>query len=192
MIKSYADAKAEKAGGGFTPLPVGGYVCKIVSAKTEETNWGDKLVLAFDIAEGEFKDYYSKQFKENTSEDKKWKGTMRLSIPTGDGSETDSWAKRKMNNLIYALEDGNPGYSWDWDETKLKGKIIGLVFRNEEYDYNGKHGFAVKPGAIYDASSIRDGKYKPLADKLLKKTVSATVTPFAAVDVAVDDGDLPF
>lgn len=193
MIKKYSDAKAEKSGGGRDILPAGGYVCKIIGAKIDNTNWGDKLVLAIDVADGEYKDFFQRDFDNNTNEDKKWRGTYRLGIPADDGSENDGYAKKRFNNFIYALEDGNPGYSFDWDEKKLKGKIIGLVFRNKEWEFNGRSGWTTEAGAIYAASAIREGKYKALPDKPLANKQSAAASPaFTPAAPIEDDGELPF
>lgn len=192
MIKKYADAKAENSNtGAREKLPVGGYVCKIISAKVEETQWGDKLVLAFDIAEGEYKDFYKRDFDANTNDDKKWRGTFRLNIPADDGSEQDGWAKKRFNNFIYALEDGNTGYTFDWDEKKLKGKMIGIVFGNKEWEFNGRSGWSTYAAYIYDVTAIREGKYKPAKDKPLANKPVETASAFTALAV-VDDGDLPF
>lgn len=191
MIKAYNGFKAEKSGSGRAILPAGGYIASIVGAREEETDYGKKLILAFDIAEGEFKGFFDKDFKDNTSEDKKWRGTYRLTIPVGDGTEKDGWSVKKFNNFVYSVEDSNPGYSWDWDEAKLKGKKIGVVFRNEEWEKNGRSGWTTKCGAVYSTSDIRECKFKQLADKPLEKksSVQAT-TPFTAYSDA--DGDLPF
>lgn len=192
MIKSYADAKAEKASAGKAILPAGGYVCKIISAKVQNTDYGDKLVLAVDVAEGEYKDFFKKDYEANPGEDKKWRGTYRMNIPADDGSENDGWAKKRFNNFIFAIEDSNPGYSWDWDESKLKGKMIGVVYRNKEWEYNGNTGWTTEAGAVYDVASIREGKYKALADRPLKNKTTASAAPAFTAYAAADDGDLPF
>ena len=56
----------------FEPLPKDAYVVRILSAKTAETKSGfNQLVIAFDIAEGQYKDFYKAQYDANSSEDKK-------------------------------------------------------------------------------------------------------------------------
>lgn len=73
MIKNYEGQKAEKTV-SVNHLPAGGYVAKIVSAKVEDYQWGSVVVVAFDIAEGDFKGFFKKQFDDNPNEDKKWRG----------------------------------------------------------------------------------------------------------------------
>lgn len=62
-------------------IPIDGYVVSILSAKVEETDYGEKLAIGFDIAEGEYKDFYKQKFDGDTSENKKWKGVIRLNVP---------------------------------------------------------------------------------------------------------------
>ena len=111
-------------------LPVGGYVVKIINAKEEEFSWGSRLAIAFDIEEGEHKGFYKRNFDNQQGEDKKWKGVFRLNIPKEDGSEEDEWTQKKFNTSIVNIEDSIPGYFFDWDETKLKGKIVWALFNN--------------------------------------------------------------
>lgn len=39
-------------------LPVGGYVLKILNVAYQGNDWGDAIILSFDIAEGEFKGFF--------------------------------------------------------------------------------------------------------------------------------------
>ena len=120
-MKAFNGLEIKKSVGASEPLPAGGYVAKILNAKVEEYSWGEVLVISFDVAEGEYKDFFSKQYKENTREDKKWKGNFRLTVPNEGNQYFDS-QKRAFGNAIWAIEESNPGYHWDWNEAALKGK----------------------------------------------------------------------
>lgn len=149
-------------------LPVGGYVVKIINAKEEEFSWGSRLAIAFDIEEGEHKGFYKRNFDNQQGEDKKWKGVFRLNIPKEDGSEEDEWTQKKFNTSIVNIEDSNPGYFFDWDETKLKGKIVGALFNNKEYEINGRTGFFTNCHSLVTAETIRSGKFTIPKDTLLQ------------------------
>lgn len=87
-ITGYKQAEATS----FSELPKlqpGGYVVKILNIKVEPTDWGSRLAIQFDIAEGEFKGFFDKLYKATPDEweNKKWKGSMRLSIPHDTGDE---------------------------------------------------------------------------------------------------------
>lgn len=159
-------------------LPVGGYIIKILNVKEEEFTWGSRLAIAFDIEEGEYKGFYNKNFQNQQGEDKKWKGVFRLNIPKEDGSEMDEWTQKKFNTTIVNIEESNPGYFFDWDETKLKGKIVGALFNNKEYEFNGNTGFFTNCHSFVTAETIRSGKFTIPKDTLLqnRSTTSAPVT----------------
>lgn len=193
MIKQYNGAKAQRRAAREL-LPAGGYVAKILDAKVQSYDFGDMLVLSFDIAEGPYSGFFKRDYTANPNEDKKWRGTVRLSIPKDDGTERDEWSKNSFNGFIYSIEDSNPGYTWDWNEAMLKGKMIGVLFRNKEWEWKGDRGWTTECCAVDAVSVIREGKYKMPKDKPLKSTTataaSAPVSGFA--DLADDDGTLPF
>ena len=91
--------------------------------------------------------------------------------------------------MIACLEESNPGYAWDWDETKLKGKYIGLLFGNEEYSYNGYEGWKAKARLIVSTEDIKSGNFTIPKDKPLKNNeVVSSIVPTPAEA----DDDLPF
>lgn len=172
MIKKYNGYEPKISSGGNEKLPVGGYICKILNPEVAEYSWGSVLILNIDVDQGEYKGFYANQYKNNTNEDKKWKGTMRINLPKDDGTEKDGWTKNAFNNFVGCVEEANPGYRWNWDETTLKGKLIGVAVREEEWEYNGKSGWANRPWKVIPVSAIEDCKLdekwlapKPLANK---------------------------
>lgn len=179
-------------------LPAGGYVVTIMGAKVATYNGNDggtfeKLEVSIDIAEGEFKDFYTNDYRSQQSEDKKWKGVLRQYLPKEDGTEKDEWTKSSLKALIGAIEDSNPGYHWDWDETKLKGKKAGCIFRNEEWKFDDKTGFTAKPFKFVSVEKIKTGNYRLPKDKLLNnsKATADTSSANSYKDIP-DDDDLPF
>ena len=114
-MKAFNGLEIKKSVSASEPLPAGGYVAKILNAKVEEYSWGEVLVISFDVSEGEYKDFFSKQYKENTREDKKWKGNFRLTVPQESNQYFDS-QKRTFGNAIWAIEESNPSFRWAWDE----------------------------------------------------------------------------
>ena len=179
-------------------LPVGAYICRILKAEEKVYNsskgeW-HKLEISFDISEGEHKDFYANDYKAQTAEDKKWKGVMRMNIPTDDGSEADGWAKRSFKTNILAIEESNNGYHWDWNEAQLKGKTVGIVFRSEEWEYNGKRGWRTAPFKMVPAADVKSGNIKiPDPKPLNGKAASQASTAADLSDfVEVASADLPF
>lgn len=190
MIKQYNGAKAQRRAAREI-LPAGGYVAKILDAKVQNYDFGDMLVISFDIAEGDYTGFFKRDYNNNPNEDKKWRGTFRLSIPKDDGSERDEWSKNGFNGFIYSIEDSNPGYSWDWNEAMLKGKMLGVLFRKKEWEWKGDTGWTSECCAVDAVSAIREGKFKQPKDKPLKKENAYPAPSFSQVSDE-DDGTLPF
>ena len=190
-MKAFNGLEIKKSVSASEPLPAGGYVAKILNAKVEEYSWGEVLVISFDVAEGEYKDFFSKQYKENTRDDKKWKGNFRLTVPN-EGDQYFDGQKRAFGNAIWAIEESNPGYHWDWNEAALKGKMVGVLFRNFEYDVDGNQGWSTECCTFISVEDVRNGNYRQPKDKPLKnKTASNSL---ASNFTVIDDSayDLPF
>ena len=162
-------------------LPVGAYVCKVKQAVVQSTDYGDQLCVLFDIVDGEYAGYYESDFTSRQQQDKKWKGILRQFLPKDDGSEKDEWTKSSFKGFTTAFETSNRGYQWDWDEKSLVGKEVGIIYRNEEWEYEGKTGWAARP---FRACSIDEDTYNQPT-----YTEQVSTNSFTELD---DDGDLPF
>ena len=150
-FSGYDDAKKAAQNTSGAKLPAGAYVCKIMGVRYEEGT------LQFDISEGEYKSFFKKQYEENQNEDKKWKGIVRIYVPNDDGSEKDGWTKRSFAGWIDAFEKSNSGYSWDWNEAKLKGKTVGIVFGTTGTVIDGREIKYTEARFGVDAQKVRDG-----------------------------------
>lgn len=171
MIKKFGDYEQTKAYTDAETLPKGAYVVKIMGATVEENSNGQYIKIGCDIAEGEFKDFYANQYKQDQREDKKWKCNYLLNVPKDDGTQEDGWTKRKFKTFTEALEDSNEGYHFDWDEKKFKGKLFGGLFNEQEYEKNdGSVGKTVKIGKVISVQALKEGKYKMPEDKILTTT----------------------
>lgn len=159
----------------FDQLPKGAYVCKIMHLEEATSKKGNPMIkIYFDIAEGDNKDFYKKQYEADAREDKVWSydATYYLNIPTEGCLPfiTEQWDTFWAN-----IEDSNNGFVFDGDEKKAEGKTFGGVFRIEQTEADN--------GNIYDhtrlawtkvAQDIRDGKIgKAPKDKLVGTEGSA-------------------
>ena len=188
-----------KAASDRQQLPKGGYVCRIMNSEIKTYNGTkgtfERLEISIDVAEGEFKDFYAADYRGQNQEDKKWRGGLRLYVPKDDGSDMDEWTKSKLKAATNAVEDSNQGYHWDWNEAGLKGKLVGCLIRNEEWEYNGRTGWNTKPFKFVPVSDIKNGKFEIPKDKPLNKKTSdsddsETVSTNAGIDSYLED--LPF
>ena len=138
--------------GEFESITPGGHICRIRAAKEENNNGNRQLVIAFDLddqdAQGGF---YQRQYGQRVQGDvnAKWPGGYRQGI---DGKSLPFF-----KGLITAIERSNPGYTWNWDETSLKGKLFGGVFGREEYmGTDGKPRWSCKVRAVRSVEGVED------------------------------------
>lgn len=168
-IQKFDDFDDVQAYGGFSPLPKGGYVVRIKAADICQNSVGQYVKIAADIEEGEHKGYFARDF-ENQKSYQKWHCYYFLSVPNNDGTERDTWSKRKFKTCINALETSNPGYKFDWDESKFKGLLVGGLFNYREYvKSDGSIGRSINFAQMVDAERIRSGNYTLPEDKVIQK-----------------------
>ena len=173
-------------------LPLGAYVCKVKQVRIQDNSFGSQLCMLFDISEGEYAGYFQKDYNGNTAQDKKWRGVLRVWVPNDDGSDKDEMTKRGFKGMVTAFEKSNPGYVWDWNENSLVNKQVGILFRNEEWNYNGKQGWAVRPFRAISVDTVRDESYTLPKDKPLSATTNVAPTNPNNGYVEVEDDELPF
>lgn len=147
-------------GAGFPKLPAGKYVCKVVNVKIGlSKNGAEMLTFAVDVAEGEYKDFFRKQFdrKKETNSDAKWP-CQYYQLTQGD-------SMGRFKGLLAAFELSNPGYTWQWGtdcELSLRGLKIGGIFREEEYLGNdGKKHDSVKCYALLPTDDLEEATVPP-------------------------------
>ena len=162
----YEGMKAEESKSeGFGQLPVGAYVGVCLDARVEGLAPDQSLILALDVDEGEYKEFYMKKYlaaKNAGSKygEVKFKGTYRLRIPNPDNKNAQypDGDVRRMNDMIFKFENCNPGFHWDMDETKLKGLKVG--FSTQEDSYNGNT--FTRIGRLEKISAVKAGEVRPM------------------------------
>ena len=194
-IKNFENVQAY---GDYRTLPKGGYVLKIMQVEAGSNSYGNLIKVSFDIAEGEYKDFYMQDWKNQTGEDRKWRGTYNLYEVLDNGTPADEKNARKLKTFTTALEESNKEYRWDWDESKWKGLLVGGLFAISQW--RGEDGKVRSPMKMIKPTTvecIRTDNYRLPDDYLIEDNASATSTTIpgvnAFVDVVADDSDeLPF
>ncbi len=173
--------------GDYEVLKPGGYICKIVGVQVEEREYGHLMRIAYDIAEGEHKDYYKRRFeaKKLTNADAKWPGIYYQTIKRDD--------LKYFKGFMTAIEKSNQGFKWDWDEKKLLGKMFGGVFGEEEFEkQDGSIGTLVKCRFVKSVDSIREGKFKVPEKKTLSTSTGTNSNDSYGFYPLDEDTELPF
>lgn len=144
--------------GSVERLPAGAYVCGIVSARAGLTrNNTEMLVLDIDIAEGQYRGIFNRKNESRAKYGRStsWPASLYQPTENADGSPNEFY-----KGLITAIEESNPGYVWNFDETTLRGKMIGIVFQEEEFlalDGSGTIQTSTKPRWARTVDAVRKG-----------------------------------
>ena len=192
-MKAFKDYDSTSEYTESVKLPAGAY--EVTIKRAEDSN--DALCILFDISEGEYKNYFMDKFssdRKNYPENAKFKGVLRLWDENGEQFDEDRKRRRKtVLKLIKEENKLNVDYTKEWDGAALKGAKIGMIFRDQEYNYNGYHGFTAQPYGVISLEALRTGKYKIPEPKRLKGSTSAS--SYTNVETYADlptDDDLPF
>lgn len=156
--------------GEFMQLPAGLYVCEILGVKQEEYNGHDRFVMQFDIAEGDQKEFYQRQYnmEKATNQNAKYKGVHRQYM--------DSNSLPFFKGLMTSVERSNQGFHFPWgtqgNEKTLVGKKFGAVMGREEFlTADGEKRMATKIVQIRSIDGLKDAKVPE--DKLLDDAPAA-------------------
>lgn len=189
-MKPTYDGFSAKRNSGFAQLPpVGAYVAQIQGVKVEKSYSGDRDLIAvmLEITEGEYKGQYHKVFEEQRSsfgDNVKYKGVLRLTPPL---SSDDPWVKSRFEGNLWCVEQSNPGYTWDWDENKLKGKVVGINVRKNFYPgRDGELKETTEIAQFETVDDVRSGKCKALKDRKPKGTETVKQDDMTDVSGTVD------
>jgi hypothetical protein len=154
--------------GNFKSLPAGIYKCVVKQATVKLSKKGQEmLVLCFDIAEGEYKNYFMDLFGKRheeasqKGEQAKWPNQgIWYQLTTGDFLP-------RFKYLIDTIEESNPGFTFTGEEKALVGKFFGGVMREEEYrsQRDGQVRTSVKCDRVIPLSKMADAKV-PAVKKL--------------------------
>ena len=161
--------------GEFKRLPAGIYGVKITNIVDvpEKEYWE----IYCDITKGEFANYFKMMVDNGLRDTSK---TIRSYKQT---------ALSFFKGFITAVEKSNPGYQWDWDESKLIGKNVIAVFGEEEYkDSEGNVKVRTRIQEFRSLEAYQKGEIK--VPELKKLPVEEQPEPVVPVTVNLDD--LPF
>lgn len=157
----------QASSGEYSRPTAGGYIVEILEANNVEydsrTDKGDYLRISYDIANGEFKGYYTEAHDRMGGE---WWATFIRSY-----KET---ALGMFKHFINCVEESNRGYKWDWDEHGLMHKFVGIVLGEEEYrKKDGSIGTRLKVRDIKTVDQILNGEFKVPEVKRLIENIPA-------------------
>ena len=184
--------------GEFASLPAGLYVCEILGVKQEEHNGHSRFVMQFDIAEGDQKGFYQKQYnaEKQMNQEAKYKGIHRQNM--------EEQGLPFFKGLMTSVERSNQGFHFPWgtqgNEKTLVGKRFGAVMGREEFlTSDNQKRMATKIVQIRSIDGLKDAKIpedKLLSDPVPEKAAGTQLSQadsdgFVNVPDDVDE-ELPF
>lgn len=191
-MKATSNFRSEPAKTAYPMLPKGLYIAQIKGVKVEEEGPDQRMTIRLDIAEGEYAGYYTKHYKADQERggqfEVKYKGDLVL-YAVNKKNTNRKWPDsdiRSFNGAIWAIEQSNPGYHWNWDEQSLKGKAVGINVR--QGTYNGNPYTTI--GRLESIPEIREGKAKVMNDS--KPRGSAAPAEESSNGFVQVDEEVPF
>lgn len=174
--KTYKDTEANTD--DFERLPVGGYVCKITEVK--DVTASDYLQVIYDIAEGDYKGFYSNDWGEKHP----WAHSVVFSYKeTALGMFKGRLKAIDASNGTDFMTQAVNGF----DEKQLVGKLVGLIIGEEEYESDrGEVRTSMKVRSVVPVDKIRSGDFKVPELKRLEKAAAPAADPMAGFTPAPD------
>ena len=190
------NVEIKKRGDFLTLPPVGAYVAEIKQArivKADGQQKYDSLEMMVDIIEGEYAGRYTELYndqKERFGDSIKYKGIFRLSMPSDD---SEDWIDRKFSNNLWCVQESNPGYEWDEDPKKLKGKKVGINVRKRLYTFNGQDKETVEIGQLETVADVKAGKCRIMRERDTRQNKTESSTDGSGfTDVSKDAPEVPW
>lgn len=199
--KDYDDVKEY---GEYRMLPAGNYVCKIMGVEETVSRSGrEMIVISLDIAEGEYAGFFASAYRADTREGKKWGCRFWQLIQDTQTGATH----RGLKTFHTSVEESNEGFKIAWGEgyeNCFKGKLVGVMFRREEYlDNMSVSHWATRPAQFRSVEAIHSADLEVLTDRPLNaaqagSAVARDPKPLPENlkadfdDGVISDADLPF
>jgi hypothetical protein len=195
MKPTYGNFEAKKSGGYIELPPVGAYVAEIQDVRTGEQFDHTIIELMMEITEGEYKGRYHEVYEDQRERfgNATYRGVFKLTAPNDNDED---WRVSTFQGNLWCVQESNPGYKWDWDEKKLKGKKVGISVRKRLYTGQDKDGNPVdretlEIGRFETVADVKAGKVKPMKVKDTRKNKSESTSGSDFTDVS-KDVEVPF
>lgn len=187
---NFKNFKPSYSGGERMTLPPGIYEGHIIKTDLNDQNGTQTLLLYVEIDKGDYAGYYRRQYEsqQGGQYSVRYKGIYRVQLPDGKNAEHDNWRQHQLEGVVWALEDGNPGYKWNWDESKLKGLKVGLNVRERDYYVNGRFGTTTEIGRLESVIKINDPDESKRPKPMKRRELSESDKRKKAEDEAVPSG----
>ena len=184
---------------GFVPVELGGHYAVIKQVTEMQSSSGkDMIVVLFDFTKPDKQEgYHNSAYQNDTRDQRKWPFNGSKYIMVNDFNDS-SKTSRAFKSFCSCFEKSNNttivwgGKNWG---AQFKNKKIGVVYGEEEHEWNGKTSMRRMPKwfCSWDAvegARIPDPKY--LENRPAPAQATADPNGFMAVPEGSEDEGIPF
>ena len=174
-------------------LPAGGYICEVKNVKETKSKTGkDMIVVAFDIAEGEYKGFFMDEYTNDKQYNKEaeWPFAGKKWILTQDGEGNTN---RMLKGFVGAAEAENVQVQWGDNFCRsLQGAMVGVVFGEEEQEYRDVTFWRTVPKFFVSCEDIRTDNYRVPKKKALEAVGALPSIADIPDSFAAAEEEIPF
>ena len=182
-----------QAAGEFVPVDLGGHYAAIKQVTEMKSSTGkDMIVVLFDFIKPDKQNgYFSDQYDADTRDDAKWPFAGSKYILVQDFNDPKK-TSRNFKTFCSCVEKSN-GYSIQWGgdawAKQFRGKKIGVVYGEEEHEYDGRTTMRRVPKWFCELDKVSTSTIP--APKYLPKTAPSSDSDFVNVPDGAED-EIPF
>ena len=191
-----------QVGGNFTPVDLGGHYCQIKQVAERKSSTGkDMIVVLYDFTSPDKQEgFFSKQFNNDDRPEKKWPFAGTKYIMVNDYNDPTKTSRAFKTFCTCVEKSNNYQIAWGgnaWAQ-QFKNKFVGVVFGEEESEYDGKIRMRRVPKWFCTTDKVKD---QPIPDpKYLngvgpaqsqQNTSTESADPFLNIPEGMDE-EIPF
>lgn len=190
------------AGGEFTPVDLGGHYAIIKQVSERQSSTGkDMIVVLYDFTSPDKQEgFFSKQFNNDDRPEKKWPFAGTKYIMVNDYNDPNKTSRAFKTFCTCVEKSNNYQIAWGgnaWAQ-QFKNKFVGVVFGEEESEYDGKIRMRRVPKWFCTTDKVKDQSIP--APKYLngvgpaqaqQNTSTESADPFLNIPEGMDE-EIPF
>lgn len=191
-----------QAGGEFTPVDLGGHYAIIKQVSERQSSTGkDMIVVLYDFTTPDKQEgFFSKQFNNDDRPEKKWPFAGTKYIMVNDYNDPTKTSRAFKTFCTCVEKSNNYQIAWGgnaWAQ-QFKNKFVGVVFGEEESEYDGKIRMRRVPKWFCNTDKVKDQSIP--APKYLngvgpaqpqQNTSTESADPFLNIPEGMDE-EIPF
>ena len=191
-----------QAGGEFTPVDLGGHYAIIKQVSERQSSTGkDMIVVLYDFTSPDKQEgFFSKQFNNDDRPEKKWPFAGTKYIMVNDYNDPNKTSRAFKTFCTCVEKSNNYQIAWGgnaWAQ-QFKNKFVGVVFGEEESEYDGKIRMRRVPKWFCTTDKVKDQSIP--APKYLngvgpaqnqQNTSTESADPFLNIPEGIDE-EIPF